>query len=136
MSKILDEYGYRLMVPREDMDAIILVDNQINPNKKMRNKSLHRKVEIEYKRRIIVNIIAAVKKSNKKRKNINKILKITKKYNLKNKKIDIFTILSKKSIKYLKNLQKKVLHDSRTKTKKIPKYIRTKKKTRRRLRKK
>ena len=136
MSKILDEYGYRLMVPREDMDAIILVDNQINPNKKMRNKSLHRKVEIEYKRRIIVNIIAAVKKSNKKRIKINKILKITKKYNLKNKKIDIFTILSKKSIKYLKNLQKKVLHDSRTKTKKIPKYIRTKKKTRRRLRKK
>ena len=136
MSKILDEYGYRLMVPREDMDAIILVDNQINPNKKMRNKSLHRKVEIEYKRRIIVNIIAAVKKSNKKRININKILKITKKYNLKNKKIDIFTILSKKSIKYLKTLQKKVLHDSRTKTKKIPKYIRTKKKTRRRLRKK
>jgi hypothetical protein len=136
MSKILDEYGYRLMVPREDMDAIILVDNQINPNKKMRNKSLHRKVEIEYKRRIIVNIIAAVKKSNKKRININKILKITKKYNLKNKKIDIFTILSKKSIKYLKNLQIKVLHDSRTKTKKIPKYIRTKKKTRRRLRKK
>ena len=34
MTKVLDEYGYRLMIPREDMDAIILVDNQINPNKK------------------------------------------------------------------------------------------------------
>ena len=47
MTKVLDEYGYRLMIPREEMDAIILVDNQINPNKKMRNKSLHRKVESE-----------------------------------------------------------------------------------------
>ena len=32
MTKVLDEYGYRIMIPREDMDAIILVDNQINPN--------------------------------------------------------------------------------------------------------
>ena len=40
MSKILDEYGYRLMIPKKDMEVIVLVDNQINPNQKMRNKSL------------------------------------------------------------------------------------------------
>lgn len=132
MTKVLDEYGYRLMIPREEMDAIILVDNQINPNKKMRNKSLHRKVESEYKRRIIINIMAVVKKSHKKKKNLQKILRISKKSNLKHKKKDLFSILSKKSLKYLENLQKRFLHDGRTNTKKIPKYAKTKTKTRKR----
>ena len=132
MTKVLDEYGYRLMIPREEMDAIILVDNQINPNKKMRNKSLHRKVESEYKRRIIINIMAVVKKSHKKRKNLQKILRISKKSDLKHKKKDLFSILSKKSLKYLENLQKRFLHDGRTNTKKIPKYAKTKTKTRKR----
>ena len=132
MTKVLDEYGYRLMIPREEMDAIILVDNQINPNKKMRNKSLHRKVESEYKRRIIINIMAVVKKSHKKKKNLQKILRISKKSNLKHKKRDLFSILSKKSLKYLENLQKRLLHDGRTNTKKIPKYAKTKTKTRKR----
>ena len=132
MTKVLDEYGYRLMIPREEMDAIILVDNQINPNKKMRNKSLHRKVESEYKRRIIINIMAVVKKSHKKKKNLQKILRISKKSNLKHKKRDLFSILSKKSLKYLENLQKRFLHDGRTNTKKIPKYAKTKTKTRKR----
>ena len=136
MTKVLDEYGYRLMIPREEMDAIILVDNQINPNKKMRNKSLHRKVESEYKRRIIINIMAVVKKNHKKKKNLQKILRISKKSDLKHKKIDLFSILSKKSLKYLENLQKKFLHDGRTNTKKIPKYAKTKTKTRTRKRKK
>ena len=134
MTKVLDEYGYRLMIPREDMDAIILVDNQINPNKKMRNKSLHRKIESEYKRRIIINIMATVKKSNKKKKILQKISRITKKSHSENKKIDLFTILSKKSLKYLENLQKKFLHDGKANTRKIPKY--TKIKTRKRKRKK
>lgn len=136
MTKVLDEYGYRLMIPREEMDAIILVDNQINPNKKMRNKSLHRKVESEYKRRIIINIMTVVKKNHKKKKNLQKILRISKKSDLKHKKIDLFSILSKKSLKYLENLQKKFLHDGRTNTKKIPKYAKTKTKTRTRKRKK
>ena len=136
MTKVLDEYGYRLMIPREEMDAIILVDNQINPNKKMRNKSLHRKVESEYKRRIIINIMASAKKSHKKKKNLKKILRISKKSSLKHKKKDLFAILSKKSLKYLENLQKKFLHDGRTNTRKIPKYIKTKTKTRKRRQKK
>ena len=136
MTKVLDEYGYRLMIPREEMDAIILVDNQINPNKKMRNKSLHRKVESEYKRRIIINIMTVVKKNNKKKKNLQKILRISKKSDIKHKKKDLFSILSKKSLKYLENLQKKFLHDGRTNTKKIPKYAKTKTKTKTRKRKK
>ena len=136
MTKVLDEYGYRLMIPREDMDAIILVDNQINPNKKMRNKSLHRKIESEYKRRIIINIMATVKKSNKKKKILQKILRITKKSHSENKKIDLFTILSKKPLKYLENLQKKFLHDGKANTRKIPKYTKTNTKTRKRKRKK
>ena len=130
MSKILDEYGYRLMIPKKDMEVIVLVDNQINPNQKMRNKSLHRKIKSEYKRRIMINIDAIIKKHKKKRDFLYKKFKISKIITLKNKKKKLFHILSRKSLKYLENLHKNLLHESRTKTKKIPKYNKTRNQTR------
>ena len=63
MAKIMDDFGYIIKIPEEEMKAIHLVDNGINPYKKIRNKSLQNKVRSEYKRRLIINIVGLIVKS-------------------------------------------------------------------------
>ena len=65
MARIIDDFGYRIKIPEEEFLAITLVDNGIDPHKKMKKKSLHNKVLQEYKRRLVINIEAYAKKTNK-----------------------------------------------------------------------
>jgi len=127
MARIIDDFGYRIKIPEEEYMAITLVDNGINPHKTMKKRSLHHKVVLEYKRRLIINIAAFAKKSLKNRRFVLKKLKIRKKVRTKTKKNAIIQYLDKINWKKLDNLYKQILQDGRTKKNIIPKSRRTKK---------
>ena len=76
MAKIMDDFGYIIKIPEEEMKAIHLVDNGINPYKKIKNKSLQNKVRSEYKRRLIINIVGLIVKSPRHKTLLIKNLKI------------------------------------------------------------
>ena len=125
MAKIMDDFGYIIKIPEEEMKAIHLVDNGINPYKKIRNKSLQNKVRSEYKRRLIINIVGLIVKSPRHKTLLIKNLKIKS-----HKKTIIKQIqkkLHKKSMKHLDNLYKSLLQHGKTKKKKIPKHSKTRK---------
>ena len=118
MAKIADEFGYVIKISDEDMLAISLVDNGINPYKKIKKKSLQHKVKNEYKRRLIINIIAFLKKSSKNKEFLIRKLKI--KTKTKNKSTIIETIRHKLNKMHVKNVDKLnniILHHGRTKEK-------------------
>jgi len=48
MSKIIDDLGYRIKIPNEELLAITLVDNGVDPYKKMKKTTLQHKVVNEY----------------------------------------------------------------------------------------
>jgi len=129
MARIIDDFGYRIKIPEEEYMAITLVDNGINPHKTMKKRSLHHKVVLEYKRRLIINIAAFAKKSLKNRRFVLKKLKIRKKVRTKTKKNAIIQYHDKKNWKKIDNLYKQILQDGRTKKNIIPKSRRTKKRS-------
>ena len=135
MSKIIDDLGYRIKIPNEELLAITLVDNGVDPYKKMKKTTLQHKVVNEYKRRLIVNISAFMRKSSKNARYVSKKLKLRKKTNTyKNKKQAINDQLQKINWKKLDNLYKQILQVGRTKKISFPKSKKTKRK-RRKLRK-
>ena len=79
MSKIIDDFGYRIKIPNEEFVAITLVDNGVDPYKKMKKTTLQHKVVNEYKRRLIINISAFMRKSSKNTRYVTKKLKLRKK---------------------------------------------------------
>jgi hypothetical protein len=103
MARIIDDFGYRTKIPEEEYIAITLVDNGIDPYKKMKKKSLHNKVIQEYKRK--------------------------KKYTSKSKKSGLSYQLNKINWKKLDNLYKQILQDGRTKKNIIPKSRKTRKRS-------
>jgi hypothetical protein len=125
MAKIMDDFGYIIKIPEEEMKAIHLVDNGINPYKKIRNKSLQNKVRSEYKRRLIINIVGLIVKSPRHKTLLIKNLQI------KSRKKPIIKQIQKKlhkmSMKHLDNLYKSLLQHGKTKKKKIPKHSKTRK---------
>ena len=135
MSKIIDDLGYRIKIPNEELLAIKLVDNGVDPYKKMKKTTLQHKVVNEYKRRLIVNISAFMRKSSKNALYFSKKLKLLKKTSkIKNKKQAIKDQLQKINWKKLDNLYKQILQVGRTKKISFPKSNKTKRK-RRKLRK-
>ena len=98
MARIIDDFGYRTKIPEEEYIAITLVDNGIDPYKKMKKKSLHNKVIQEYKRRLVINIAAYAKKSSK-NKNLQSLLH-WKKYKMRSQFKDKIS-LTKEKIKHL-----------------------------------
>ena len=135
MSKIIDDLGYRIKIPNEELLAITLVDNGVDPYKKMKKTTLQHKVVNEYKRRLIVNISDFMRKSLKNARYISKKLKLRKKTStIKNKKQAIKDQLQKINWKKLDNLYKQILQVGRTKKISFPKSNKTKRK-RRKLRK-
>jgi len=135
MSKIIDDLGYRIKIPNEEFLAITLVDNGVDPYKKMKKTTLQHKVVNEYKRRLIVNISAFMRKSSKNARYVSKKLKLRKKTStIKNKKQAINDQLQKINWKKLDNLYKQILQVGRTKKISFPKSKKTKRK-RRKLRK-
>lgn len=135
MSKIIDDLGYRIKIPKEELLAITLVDNGVDPYKKMKKTTLQHKVVNEYKRRLIINISAFMRKSSKNAQYISKKLKLRKKTSaIKNKKQAIKDQLQKINWKKLDNLYKQILQVGRTKKISFPKSKKTKRK-RRKLRK-
>jgi hypothetical protein len=135
MSKIIDDLGYRIKIPNEEFLAITLVDNGVDPYKKMKKTTLQHKVVNEYKRRLIVNISAFMRKSSKNARYVSKKLKLRKKTStIKNKKQAIKDQLQKINWKKLDNLYKQILQVGRTKKISFPKSKKTKRK-RRKLRK-
>ena len=129
MARIIDDFGYRIKIPEEEFLAITLVDNGIDPHKKMKKKSLHNKVLQEYKRRLVINIEAYAKKSNKNKRCVFKKLKIRKKTMSKSQKNSIAQLLKKINWKKLDNLYKEILQHGRTKKNIIPKSRRTRKRS-------
>lgn len=129
MARIIDDFGYRIKIPEEEFLAITLVDNGIDPHKKMKKKSLHNKVIQEYKRRLVINIEAYAKKSNKNKRFVFKKLKIRKKTLSKSQKNSIAQHLRKINWKKLDNLYKEILQHGRTKKNIIPKSRRTRKRS-------
>tara|TARA_B110000037_G_scaffold211678_1_gene263503 strand:+ start:224 stop:619 length:396 start_codon:yes stop_codon:yes gene_type:complete len=128
MAKIADEFGYVIKISDEDMLAISLVDNGINPYKKIKKKSLQHKVKNEYKRRLIINIIAFLKKSSKNKEFLIRKLKI--KTKTKSKSTVIETIQHKLNKMHVKNVDKLnniILHHGRTQKRKVPKHSKTRK---------
>jgi len=135
MSKIIDDLGYRIKIPNEEFLAITLVDNGVDPYKNMKKTTLQHKVVNEYKRRLIVNISAFMRKSSKNARYVSKKLKLRKKTSTyKNKKQAIKDQLQKINWKKLDNLHKQILQVGRTKKISFPKSKKTKRK-RRKLRK-
>ncbi len=131
MSKIIDDLGYRIKIPAEELLAITLVDNGVDPYKKMKKTTLQHKVVNEYKRRLIVNISAFMRKSSKNARYVSKKLKLRKKTNTyKNKKQAIKDQLQKINWKKLDNLYKQILQVGRTKKISFPKSKKTKRKRR------
>jgi hypothetical protein len=125
MAKIIDDFGYIIKIPNEELKAINLVDNGINPYKNMKKKSLQHKVRSEYKRRLIVNIIGLILKSSKNRKHLIKKMKIK---TGKAKHLIIKQIqrkLHKMSMKHIDNLYKSLLQYGETKKKKTGKHSKT-----------
>jgi glutamyl/glutaminyl-tRNA synthetase len=125
MSKINDDLGYRIKIPKEALLAINLVDNGIDPYKKMKKTSLHHKVENEYKRRSIINILAFMRKSSKNAKYVYKKLKIRKKSS---NHLVIKSQLDKINWKKLDKLHKQILQVGRTKKTTFPKSRKTRRK--------
>ena len=128
MSRIIDDFGYRIKIPDEDFKALVLVDNGIDPYKKIKNKSLQNKVIQEYKRRLVINIASFIKKSTKNKRFIMRQLKSKKKTAKKNNNNQIIKQISKMSWKKLDKINKSFLHHVRTKRKFIPKPNKTRKK--------
>ena len=127
MSKIIDDLGYRIKIPNEELLAITLVDNGVDPYKKMKKTTLQHKVVSEYKRRLIVNISAFMRKSSKNARYVSKKLKLRKKTSThKNKKQVIKEQLHKINWKKLDNLYKQILQVGRTKKISFPKSKKTK----------
>lgn len=129
MAKIIDDFGYIIKVAEEDLLAISLVDNGINPYKNIKKKSLQHKVRNEHKRRLIINIIALIKKSSKNKIYLIQKLKIKTKSS---KKLTIKNIqhkLSKLHMKKLDKIYKDVLHHGITKKHKVPKSSQKHRKT-------
>ena len=127
MSKIIDDLGYRIKIPNEEFLAITLVDNGVDPYKKMKKTTLQHKVINEYKRRLIVNISAFMQKSSKNAHYISKKLKLKKKANTyKNKKQAIKDQLQKINWKKLDKIYKQILQVGRTKKISFPKSRQTK----------
>ena len=79
MSKIMDDFGYRIKIPEEEFLAITLVDNGIDPYKKIKKRSLQHLVTNEYKRRLIINITGFAKRSSKNRRLVAKKLNLRRK---------------------------------------------------------
>lgn len=119
MAKIMDDFGYIIKIQDEELKAINLVDNGINPYKKIKKKSLQHKVRSEYKRRLIINIIGLIVKSSKNKKHLIKRMKIGK---TKPVMKQIRKKLHKMSMKHLDNLYKSLLQHGKTKKKKIRKH--------------
>ena len=131
MAKIIDDLGYRMKIPNEEFLAITLVDNGVDPYKKMKKTTLQHKVVSEYKRRLIVNISAFMRKSSKNARYVSKKLKLRKKTSTyKNKKQAIKDQLQKINWKKLDNLHKQILQVGRTKKISFPKSKKTKRKRR------
>tara|TARA_R110002074_G_scaffold1944_1_gene11752 strand:- start:846 stop:1247 length:402 start_codon:yes stop_codon:yes gene_type:complete len=127
MSKIIDDLGYRIKIPKEELLAITLVDNGVDPYKKMKKTALQHKVVNEYKRRLIVNISSFMRKSSKNARYVSKKLKLRKKTSThKNKKQVIKEQLHKINWKKLDNLYKQILQVGRTKKISFPKSKKTK----------
>ena len=127
MSKIIDDLGYRIKIPNEELLAITLVDNGVDPYKKMKKTTLQHKVVNEYKRRLIVNISSFMRKSSKNARYVSKKLKLRKKTSThKNKKQVIKEQLHKINWKKLDNLYKQILQVGRTKKISFPKSKKTK----------
>ena len=127
MSKIIDDLGYRIKIPNEEFLAITLVDNGIDPYKKMKKTTLQHNVVNEYKRRLIVNISAFMRKSSKNAQYVSKKLKLRKKTSThKNKKQVIKEQLHKINWKKLDNIYKQILQVGRTKKISFPKSKKTK----------
>ena len=129
MARIIDDFGYRTKIPEEEFIALTLVDNGIDPYKKMKKKSLHNKVIQEYKRRLVINIEAYAKKSSKNKRFVFKKLKITKKTTSKSQKNTLTHALNKIHWKKLDNLYKQILQHGRTKKNIIPKSRKTRKRS-------
>ena len=128
MAKIIDDFGYRIKISDEDYKAITLVDNGINPHKTLKKKTLQHKVINEYKRRLIINLIAFIKKSTKNKQFVFKKLNLRKKITThKNKKQALKAQLHKINWKKLDNLYKQILQDGRTKKVILPKSKKTRK---------
>ena len=126
MSKIIDDYGYRIKITPEEFEAITLVDNGIDPYLKLKNKTLHRDVKKEYKRRLVINISSFMKKSSKNRQLVFKNIHIRKKNTRdKNTIRSNRSYLNKVDWKKLVNLYKQILQIGRTKKKKFPKSRKT-----------
>ena len=131
MSKIIDDLGYRIKIPNEEFLAITLVDNGVDPYKKMKKTTLQHKVVNEYKRRLIVYISAFMRKSSKNARYVSKKLKLRKKTRTyKNRKQAIKDQLQKINWKKLDNLHKQILQVGRTKKISFPKSKKTKRKRR------
>ena len=128
MAKIIDDFGYRIKISDEDYKAITLVDNGINPHKTLKKKTLQHKVINEYKRHLIINLIAFIKKSTKNKQFVFKKLNLRKKITThKNKKKALKEQLHKINWKKLDNLYKQILQDGRTKKVILPKSKKTRK---------
>lgn len=125
MAKIMDDFGYIIKIPDEELKAINLVDNGINPYKNMKKKSLQHKVRSEYKRRLIVNIIGLILKSSKNKKHLIKKMKIKTEKTKRPIMKQIRKKLHKMSMKHLDNLYKSLLQHGKTRKKKIPKHSKT-----------
>lgn len=120
-----------MKIPNEEFLAITLVDNGVDPYKKMKKTTLQHKVVSEYKRRLIVNISAFMRKSSKNARFVSKKLKLRKKTSTyKNKKQTIKDQLQKINWKKLDNLHKQILQVGRTKKISFPKSRKTKRKRR------
>lgn len=131
MSKIIDDLGYRIKIPNEEFLAITLVDNGVDPYKKMKKTTLQHKVVNEYKRRLIVNISAFMQKSSKNAHYVSKKLKLHNKTSTyKNKKQAIKDQLQKINWKKLDKIYKQILQVGRTKKVSFPKSRQTKRKRR------
>jgi len=131
MSKIIDDLGYRIKIPQDEFLAITLVDNGVDPYKKMKKTTLQHKVVNEYKRRLIVYISAFMRKSSKNARYVSKKLKLRKKTRTyKNRKQAIKDQLQKINWKKLDNLHKQILQVGRTKKISFPKSKKTKRKRR------
>ena len=129
MAKIIDDFGYIIKVSEEDLLAISLVDNGINPYKNIKKKSLQHKVRNEHKRRLIINIIALIKKSLKNRSYLIQKLKIKTKSSKKSTIMDIQDKLSKFRMKKIDKIYKDILHHGITKKHKVPKSSPKRRKT-------
>jgi hypothetical protein len=128
MIKIIDDFGYIIKISEENMKAITLVDNGIDPYKNLKNKDLQHKVRHEYKQRLIINIMDSIKNSLKIRNFFRKKLHIkAKNSKSKDHKHKIHAKLESYSMKKLDNLYKQILQHGRTKKSHLPKSSKTRK---------